>query len=222
MLYANILVKTTYDKCGIDAGLEEFHVRFIRPLDIDLKGQDIAEESAVDGANVEIAKFLNGITDWNNQKVVIPEVVDGEETGYYKANVIKTVDMYAYYQFTTLVVDLNKAIRNNWNTQSDDPENDWDVITKVTPAVKLALGTVDEEGVFTAIDPDEEGVYKLDIKDITKLQGYVINYRNDSAYVEGFTIKVPVEINYAWGTYVAEFVINIKETGETEPKKPAK
>jgi len=218
MLYGNILVKTTYGECEIPAGDENFHVRFIRPLDINLNAQDIAEESAVDGANVEIAKFINGITDWNNQRVIVPEKDDkGKETGYYVANVIKTVDMYAYYQFKTLKVELGKALRNNWNA-SDMSE--WGVITDVTPAVKLALGTVDEDGVFTASESktDEDGniYYEIDIEDFENIKGAVINYRNDEAYVATFSIRIPVEIEYAWGTYIAEFEINIKETGETQ------
>ncbi len=218
MLYGNILVKTTYGECEIPAGDENFHVRFIRPLDINLNAQDIAEESAVDGANVEIAKFINGITDWNNQRVIVPEKdAQGKETGYYVANVIKTVDMYAYYQFKTLKVELGKALRNNWNA-SDMSE--WGVITDVTPAVKLALGTVDEDGVFTASESktDEDGniYYEIDIEDFNNIKGAVINYRNDEAYVATFSIRIPVEIEYAWGTYIAEFEINIKETGETQ------
>lgn len=218
MLYGNIIVKTTYGECEIPAGDENFHVRFIRPLDIQFDAQDIAEESAVDGANVEIAKFISDITDWNNQKVIVPEKDDkGKETGYYIANVIKTVDMYKYYQFKTLRVNLGKAVRNNWNT-ADLAE--WGIITEVTPAVKLALGTVDEDGVFTALEAqtDEDGntYYELDIEDFENIKGAVINYRNDEAYVRTFTIKVPVEIGYAWGTYADNFTINIKETGNTE------
>jgi hypothetical protein len=220
MLYGNILVETVYGKCEIPAGDENFHVRFIRPLDINLNAQDIAEESAVDGANVEIAKFINGITDWNNQRVIVPEKdAQGKETGYYVANVIKTVDMYAYYQFKTLKVELGKALRNNWNA-ADMAE--WGVITDVTPDVKLALGTVDDKGVFTPSEAktDEDGnvYYEIDIKNFENIKGAVINYRNDEAYIATFSIKIPVEIEYAWGTYIAEFEINIKETGETDGK----
>jgi len=220
MLYGNILVKTTYGECKIPAGDKNFHVRFIRPLDINLTAQDIAEESAVDGANVEIAKFINGITDWNNQNVIVPEKnAAGKETGYYIANVIKTVDMYKYYQFKTLRIDLGKALRNNWNTED---MNEWGVITEVTPDVKLALGTVQADGTFKPETKTEDDIYELDIEDFNAIRTAVINYRNDEAYIATFSIKIPIEIEYAWGTYVSEFEINIKETGETKQQSKRK
>ena len=223
MLHANVLVETTYGSCNIPAGKEGFHVRFIRPLDINFKGQGINEESAVDGANVEIAKFINGITDWNHQRVIVPEVVDGKETGYYVANVIKTVDMYEYYQFDSLFINIGLAERDNWNVK-DTAE--YKAIKDVTPAVKLQLGTLDEDEVFTAIEPetDEDGneFYAIDIADFDSIKDLVINYRNDEAYVEAFNIRIPIKIGYAWGYYVAYFEINILDTGSTTPKKPAK
>ena len=225
MLHANVIVNTTYGKCKIPAGTENFHVRFIRPLDINFQGQGINEESAVDGANVEIAKFINGITDWNHQRVIVPEVDEetGEETGYYTANIIKTVNMYDYYQFDSLFINIGLAERDNWNVK-DTAE--YKAIKDVTPAVKLQLGTVDAEGVFTAMTPetDEDGnaYYAISIKSFDTLKDLVINYRNDEAYVEAFNIRIPIKIGYAWGYYVAYFELNILDTGSTTPKKPAR
>ena len=224
MLHANVTVDITYGECKIPAGKENFHVRFIRPLDINFQGQGINEESAVDGANVEIAKFINGITDWNHQRVIVPEKDStGAETGYYTANVIKTVDMYAYYQFDSLIINIGLAERDNWNVK-DTAE--YKAIKDVTPAVKLQLGTLDEDEVFTAMTPDtdEDGneFYAVAIDDFDAIKDLVINYRNDEAYVEAFNIRIPIKIGYAWGYYVAYFEINILDTGSTTPKKPAR
>ena len=224
MLHATVTVDITYGECNIPAGKENFHVRFIRPLDINFQGQGINEESAVDGANVEIAKFINGITDWNHQRVIVPEKDStGAETGYYTANVIKTVDMYAYYQFDSLIINIGLAERDNWNVK-DTAE--YKAIKDVTPAVKLQLGTLDEDEVFTAMTPDtdEDGneFYAVDIADFDSIKDLVINYRNDEAYVEAFNIRIPIKIGYAWGYYVAYFEINILDTGSTTPKKPAR
>lgn len=220
MLHANVDVTTTYGWCKIPAGKENFHVRFIRPLDINFQGQGINEESAVDGANVEIAKFINGITDWNKQKVIVP---DPDAPGYYMANVIKTVDMYKYYQFDSLYINIGLAERDNWNVK-DTAE--YKAIKDVTPAVKLQLGTVDSLGVFTAMAPqtDEDGneYYAINIEDFDSLKDLVINYRNDEAYIEAFNIRIPIKIGYAWGYYVAYFELNILDTGSTTPKKPAR
>ena len=233
MLYANITAKNTYGSCNIGLPDGNFHVRFIRPLDVNFSAQDVAEESAVDGNNVELAKFISGIIDWNKQSVIVKEMVAKDPkkpneltwTGYYIENEIKTVNMYKYYQFSKLRINLGKVERNNWDPA--DPDK-WASLADKTPGAKLQLGTVDltvdeKDRVFTptTLTPttDAQGniIYEMDITDFANLKGAVLNYRNDEAYIGTFTMRIPVELDYAWGTLTAYLVINVKETGETTP-----
>jgi prefoldin subunit 5 len=233
MLYANILAKNTYGSCNIGLPDGNFHVRFIRPLDVNFSAQDVAEESAVDGNNVELAKFISGIIDWNKQSVIVKEMVakdpkkpnDLTWTGYYIENVIKTVNMYKYYQFSKLRINLGKVERNNWNPANP---NEWASLADKTPGAKLQLGTVDltvdeKDRVFTptTLTPttDAQGniIYEMDITDFADLKGAVLNYRNDEAFIGSFTMRIPVELDYAWGTLTAYLVINVKDTGSTTP-----
>ncbi|MBQ6044533.1 MAG: hypothetical protein IJL42_03305 [Bacteroidales bacterium] len=233
MLYANILAKNTYGSCNIGLPDGNFHVRFIRPLDVKFSAQDVAEESAVDGNNVELAKFISDIVDWNKQSVIVKEMVAKDPkkptvltwTGYYIENVIKTVNMYKYYQFSKLRINLGKVERNNWDPA--DP-NKWAPLADKTPGAKLQLGTVDltldeKDRVFTptTLTPttDAQGniIYEMDITNFEDLKGAVLNYRNDEAYISTFTMRIPVELDYAWGTLTAYLVINVKETGQTTP-----
>ena len=219
MLYANVLVKTTYGECEIPAGDAGFYLRFVRPLDINFKPADVAQESAVNGFNVLVAEFFSNIVDWNKQSLIKPETekktVDGKEvevpTGYFVENVISGVHMYQYYQFTELVLDLDNALRDNWDTK------DLTKIGKlkdVTPEAQLALGTVDPEtDVFTAGEGNS-----LDISDIENLKNAALNYRNDRAVVETFNLYIPVCINYAWGTISETLKIQVKKTADTDPK----
>ena len=231
MLYANILAKNSYGACNIGLPDGNFHVRFIRPLDVDFAEQDVAEESAVDGNNVELAKFISGITDWNKQSVIIKEMVYDSKTkkdvwtGYYVENVIKTVNMYKYYRFSKLRINLGKVERNNWDPA--DP-NKWASLAEKTPGAKLQLGTIDltkdeKDQVFTptTITPttDAQGnvIYEMPIENFNDLKGAVLNYRNDEAFIGAFTMRIPVELDYAWGTLTAYLVINVKDTGSTTP-----
>ena len=231
MLYANILAKNSYGACNIGLPDGNFHVRFIRPLDVDFAEQDVAEESAVDGNNVELAKFISGITDWNKQSVIIKEMVYDSKTkkdvwtGYYVENVIKTVNMYKYYQFSKLRINLGKVERNNWNPSNPD---EWASLAEKTPGAKLQLGTIDltkdeKDQVFTptTITPttDAQGnvIYEMPIENFADLKGAVLNYRNDEAFIGAFTMRIPVELDYAWGTLTAYLVINVKDTGSTTP-----
>ncbi len=239
MLYANITAKNKYGSTAcvsVDDG--NFHVRFIRPIDIDFAAQDVAEESQVDGANISVINFFEGITDWNNQPVVRKHMVDvkdknGKVTGQkwdgtYEEVVIKTINMYKYYQFDKIRINVGGALRNNWD--SKDPAK-WGVMAEQTPAHMLFLGSVDEAtGKFTettetpivspdpaAIPPVYDKIYEVSIADFNNLATYVLNYKNTQGYASKFTILVPIEIDYAWGTLADYMVINIKETSETEP-----
>lgn len=219
MLYANILVKTTYGECEIPAGDAGFHLRFVRPLDINFKPADVAQESAVNGFNVLVAEFFSTIVDWNKQSLIKPETekkeVDGKEvevpTGYFIENVISGVHMYQYYQFTDLVLDLDNALRDNWDPNDLTKKGK---LKEVTPEAQLALGTVDPEtDVFTAGTGNS-----IDISNLENLKNAALNYRNDRAVVETFNLYIPVSVKYAWGTISETLKIQVKKTADTDPK----
>ena len=226
MLYANIVAKSWYGSCDIALPDGNFHVRFIRPLDVNFRDLDVAEESAVDGWNVLIAKFLSDIKDWNNQDVIVPKPerdANGKVkkdskgniiyTPYFEPNVIKTVDMFKYYGFTKMSINLADAEINNWDTS--DPAKFGKVSEKV-PEARLAIGTVDEEtGKFT---PTTTTTFNVTFNgDLTGLEGYYLNYRNDEAYSLEFALQIPVKVEYAWGTLNAKIRVNVKETDQTTP-----
>ena len=222
MLYCNIVAKNFYGPCLIPLDNGYFYARFLRPLTIDSKPQDTSEESAVDGDCVELFKFFNDITDWNHQKVLVKEYVDDVDengkpikvwTGYYVPNEVNTVDMYVYYRFSSMKIKLSAATRD----QADlNDLGKFKKLKDVTPDAKLALGKIEADGTFTLIKSWKDGDYTLDISDYNNLKDLVINYRNDEATVEHFTLKIPVEVNYAWGTLPLYFTINIKKTADTQ------
>ena len=214
MLYTNVLVKTFYGECDIPAGDAKFHLRFVRPLDVNFQSVEVAEESAVAGFDVLLAKFISGIIDWNKQKVIVPEKdKSGKATGYYVANVIKGVDMYEYYKFKTITLDFENAERDNWD--ADDMTKRGKLMGEggVTPDAQLSLAQLDDKGVPTLLDSNV-----LPISKITDIKNISINYRNDRAPVENFNIFIPVAIEYAWGTITETLEIKVKATSGTTPK----
>lgn len=208
MVWADIHVNVTYGNCDIDAGSADFHVRFLRPLNVKFAAQDIKEESQVNGANLYIKNFLDSIVDWNNQKVV-----DYDAKGVLQENYIKEkVNMYYYYGFQFMIIDLENATRNN--VYVGDPE--FYNMKKVTPKAKLTFGFADKDNYFTPSVSFSYGKTKIPISSLSMLDGRVINYKNDSANVEEFTIKIPVQVIYYWGTIEEEIVVNVKKTTDTE------
>lgn len=231
MLYANIVAKNSYGWCEIALPDGNFHVRFIRPLDVNFASQDIADESAVDGANVEIAKFISGITDWNKTSVIVKEMVpkdpnkpNGDKiwSGYYVPNYVSTVNMYDYYRFTTLSIDLSKCEVDGWKVGAED---EFGPLTEHIPGAQVQIGEVvkevagngEEQDVFHAYT-DVTYPYVIPIDDFNNLRGIYVNYRNEAGFSGAFHLRMPIEINYAWGTMKAYMVINVKDTGSTTPQ----
>lgn len=217
MLWADIHVIVSYYTnnididCKIPAGEADFHARFLRPLNVKFAAQDIKEESQVNGANLYVKNFLESIVDWNNQKVV-----DYDDKGVLQENYIKEkVNMYYYYGFMDMEIDLENATRNN--VYVDDPK--FYNMKKVTPQAKLTFGKADKDDYFTPITSSPYGTLPFVISKLSQLDGYVINYRNDSATIDAFTIKIPVKINYYWGTIEDVIEVNVKKTEETQPGK---
>ena len=201
MFYANIVGKISYGENHIKSsgGDPWFHVRFIRPLDVNLKAVDAVEESAVDGVNVQISDFISGITDWNKQSII----VRNQNTGNYMANIIHGINMYQYYGISRLVLDLDNAERDNFMISDGNARG---LIKDITPYASLCLGFVNpDSGVFFP-----GGSNELDIADIANIADVVINYRNSQGIVEAFNIYIPMSIEYAWGSLEGTVVVRVR------------
>lgn len=200
ILYCNVDVNTYYGECGIPSESYGFHVRFIRPVDVTFRNQGISKDGVVDGANVKVSRFFSAITDWN----LVPVIDDND--GVLSAHVYKTIDMYAYYQFKNLTVKLSEAAIDHWDMQDESKRG---LLSEIKPDAQLAVGTVTSDDRFIE---DSRTDRTIGIADIAEIDKWVLNYRNDRARVTEFNIFVPIEIEYSWGVYRSEFVIEVAKT----------
>jgi hypothetical protein len=217
MLYAEVVAKSTYGPCGIELEDATFHVRFLRPLDVIFTSQDVAEESQPDGHNVQLVKFITGIVDWNDIPVIVPEKKNGKATGYYVENVTKGINMYKYYVFSNLRIDLGETLINNIIV--GEPEK-FVKLSEALPKAQIAIGTVNEDGSFSEITTTG-GLVTVDGRKVTvnisdfddeNLRDLVLNYRNGKTYSDPFSLKLKVAVDYAWGTLEDYLLINVDET----------
>ncbi len=219
MLYANVDIQLAYgdgDTCKIPTDIVSFHTRFIRPLTIALGSQDMSKESMIDGDNVPVIDFLSSIVDW--QKFDVIKVTKSGDKKTYAPNVIKTIDLYAYYGFTKVTIDFAATQTNNFNTEAEDPMAEFGDLSQYRKEAKLQLGTIDAKEVFTADDGTlatevEPGVFEIDATTLDVLKQLVINYRNGRVVSEQFDLLIPVTFTYSWGDYEGVFVIHVDPTG---------
>jgi hypothetical protein len=227
MLYANIDVAISYGTCKIPAGSDLFHMRFVRPIDVNFQSAKIANESVVTGANVLVAKFIEGITDWNNMRVIVPAPLYGEDgkpvkdkdgniiyTEYFEANIINKVNMFKYYGFDQLILDIANAERDNVEVGNPSKRGK---VSKETPYATLEAGTVvfgeDAQGRPTETFTANNGVF--DITTLDNLKGACIHYENGRAVVESFNIYIPVTVTYSWGAITGELTVKVEKTADT-------
>jgi hypothetical protein len=183
----------------------------------------------VTGFNVLVAQFISGITDWNKMKVITQAPERDEDgkpvkdedgniiyTDYFEPNIINRVDMYAYYGFKTLTLDIENAERDHYQIGNPDARKN---LFAVTPDALLQVGTVEfgEDDLGNPTEDFTEGSAEIDISDLENLKGACVHYENGRAVVETFNIYIPVTVEYAWGTITGELTIKVKPTQDTTP-----
>lgn len=176
MLYANVLANMFYGDSDIPAGTASLHIRFLRPVDIYLNAQ-----SASLGEDIYVQRFINGIVDWNKQSLVRYDT----NTGNLMENIIAGVNMFAYYGFRTLTINL------------DSP------VASYGANVQLRYRFADGSYANVA----SSGQYTFNLSSISNLNNYVLTC-SDTGSASGY-IQIPVEFTYAWGTITSSFAVRI-------------
>ena len=208
MLYCNVAARSTYGSAYTPLPDETFHVRFLRPADVVFATQSTDEPTVIDGVRFEFSKFITGIKDWNNRDIIVR---DQDRPDIFIPNVVQGVNLYAYYQFSSLTVDLPNAEINGWNT---DP-SEFGRLSMAAPGAKLHIGYLVQPSVYSepGFSPTTEPVdpFVLDITDPDALRGVYFHYRNDGVYPDTFDLRVPVRFNYAWGSIDGYFLMHFEE-----------
>lgn len=188
--YANVDIKATYDHCELALGETNFKVRFLRPVDI-LDGKDATfEDAEANGSSVILGKLF-GLEDWRDAALL------KEVNGKYVSNVENNCELYKYYQFNTIKIDIANAQSDLTGTMKP--------ISEVTDKLELY---VDENG--TPHDTNKTAI--VSITDVNALNTTKIVYKNNEGNVQEFNLVIPIEINYSWGTLKGEIKAIVKST----------
>ena len=207
MVYCNVIAKGTYGN-NHPIPEETFHVRIQRPVDVTFTTQEVEEESEVDGFRVELTKFITDIRDWNNNPL-IEKVYNGDTwIGYYQNRIDKTVDVYRYYGFSKIRVKISNTEIDNWDVL--DPSK-FVRLSTVLPTARIELGYLTSTGgdpVFlpaTGLGNPPE----FDITDFYNFRGVYFNFREDEPHSSTYNLRIPVEIDYFWGTVSGYFMVHV-------------
>jgi hypothetical protein len=194
--------------CKIEVKDYQFDVRFLRPISIDKTEDTVIEDatSATDQAQViKLSELVKGYTDfrgtkifanWKQNRDITKPFWNGNldyET-YYSEN--DKVDFTINVQGFTPIEDFlghfiseNDNVLTNLNKQNRPAAEEWVKLNEVSQLIDFKITGIDE-----------------------------ITYLNNSATVQEFQVRIPVALNYYWGTIYDKVTITVKKTQGSAPR----
>lgn len=174
LCYANVEVVATYDDCDLALGKDAFKVRFLRPVDI-LPGDNAKfVDAQANGSSVVLGDLFK-LQDWRDKMLI------AGTSGNYKSAVENGCNLYDYYWFDQIKIDIKNAECNLTGS--------WEVVKNVTNKLQLYVEGYKPNTSVT-----------LSMNDVKMLNTTKITYKNNEGNVQKFNLRIPVEITYSWGT----------------------
>ena len=187
-LFANVEIQATYDDCEIALGKEAFKVRFLRPIDILDNDKAKFVDAQANGSEIAFGRLFN-IEDWRD----IAVLTNGT------ANIDNGVDLYAYYHFMNMTIRLDKA--------ESTLTGKWASLQSVTDRLELYVEEISSGTIYPALSSTT-----FNIGTVAALNDYKLVYKNNEGNVQKFELRIPVEIEYAWGTLKTDLYIDVEST----------
>ena len=186
--FANVEIVATYDYCKLALGTENFKVRFLRPVDVLDGDQAKFIDAQANGSSIVLGDLFD-LKDWREEALIVKNA-----NGLYESAVENGVTLYPYYEFSTIKVDIANAKCDLTGTVKK--------VSEVTDKLKLY---VTENGV-------ENATNTVSIANVGTLNTTKIVYKNNEGNVQKFTLWIPVEITYYWGTLKAVAKCDVEST----------
>lgn len=183
--FANVEIVATYDDCALALGTENFKVRFLRPVDVLDGDQAKFIDAQANGSSIVLGDLFD-LKDWREEALIV------KNAGSYVSAVENGVSLYPYYEFSTIKVDIANAECDLTGTRKK--------VSEVTNKLELS---VTGEGVQNNV---------VNIENVAALNTTKIVYKNNEGNVQKFTLWIPVEITYYWGTLKAVAKCEVEST----------
>ena len=163
-------------------GNNVFYAKYLRPVSVDPSDVD----ELIDATNgASIAGLTLNLIDWRDKYFDKAEDTTGDDGKKY--------NFYGFYGVTKVAADIENATTTlNGGTLGSTK------LSSVTKNVKLYFGEdKSTTNVFTALKVGDNGKFY---------------YYNNGTTLGKFTIRVPLEVTYKWGTIYTEVDLNINKT----------
>lgn len=185
---------TALNKCDKPIALTNnvFNVRFLRPINMEIKDGATMIDAVNEGSVVDLAEFIS-FTDWRSND---PMSFFSTHPWYFT--------YYGLQSFT--VGKINPA----YPSTILDPKNSGSLREVATTT--LGGGTL---GVTTlaSVTPNIDLIFKPAVGSLTNYNmGELIYYNNGENINQAFQIEVPLVLTYKWGFLAGKLLITVKPT----------
>ncbi len=183
LAYAKIEINATYGTCARDLGSTYFIADFLRPVDIETGDNAVFEDATANGSKVQMSNLIK-ITDWRDMPVYNTTYPDGyDDNG---------VNLFEYYQFSNIAVDLDNATYEAAG------------LTYKVSQVGISLAITDASGTDLGSS--------VSISSASDLSNVYITQTNTGNVSSEFVLHIPVTVSYAWGTISTTIDATVKQT----------
>ena len=206
-LFAQIGV-CAYSSCGIALALDgsNYPAYFLRPISMEGNKSGTFIDAQANGSTINIAEVFDFV-DWKDE--AFKEGTDYSNVWLYafyniKAVKVKLADITTTLNGGKLGIDKLTSITNKIEINQLDAAGNK--VTKGTDgnpvnAVSLNLSTYNAESKGTV------ATWNAIVEAMGK-----IKYENNGNNVQGFTLRIPVEFTYDWGTISSYVDVDVKDT----------
>jgi hypothetical protein len=202
-----------YEYCPIKLKDYKFDVRFLRPISLDKMNPVVIEDasSSVDQAQViKLADLISGYTDYRggnfgsaaNWKVCVNDTTYNEDGSINAITHKSGIDYQEYYApagKNIFNIKIQNLLPGDYLSSNKDVETN---LNQATPDTWKRLSDVHSVLAFIITGNGDE-----------------LTYYNNGATVNEFKVRIPVEIEYYWGTIYDKVEVTVKRTQNNARRK---
>lgn len=199
ILYCNVDLVAYYTDAScndyMELGRQTIHVRFLRPVTFCVDNSYYFMDCVPgDGSALEVGKPFSA-EDWQGYKLF------WYTNGSYVQGMYSGVSYFGYYGVSKLSIDLDHVATDQ--AQSD---GSFTLLSYVNANAKLGIMAVDNS------ERAYSGVFDIYLYSLSNLKNYLFIYQNNMGANDDYRLRIPVSLEYAWGTIDAYVYMDVHHT----------
>ncbi|MBQ9463377.1 MAG: hypothetical protein IJU68_06955 [Bacteroidales bacterium] len=198
ILYCNVDLVAYYVDSNnnnyTELGRMTIHVRFLRPITFSIDNTNHFVEGIPGGGDsIELGRFFSA-EDWQGYRLFYYD----SSSDTYVQGVYSGIYYCGYYGINSISIDLDHVATNQ-----SLADGSYALLSSVNANAWLGV-TNKNSGNYVP-----NGVFNLSLSPISNMANYSLSYQNNMGHADDYTLRIPVSLEYAWGTIEDYLFVNV-------------